>query len=123
MPLLSEAALAHLGKWFEDHLFNDDCTIERQTRVQTPSGGSTLSWTDIATVKGAIVDAGSPQETLLAAQEVGYITKLAMLPRNTDIRGNDRIRVGAVTYTVIDLYEPSTYVVMQRVLVRRSSFL
>jgi hypothetical protein len=121
MPLLSDAQLTALSNWFESKLFIDDCIIGRKQRVSTPSGGSTVTWTDVLTVKCALVDSGAPQQAMIAEQEVGYITKLAMLPRGTDVHGDDRLTIAGILYFVIDLYEPSTYEVVRRVMVRRAS--
>jgi hypothetical protein len=82
-------------------------------------GKQTDSWPVVATKPCAIIDAGLPQEQVVAAQTVGSILKIVMLPRGTDVRGNDQIASGGITYHVIDLYEPSTFEVVRRVLVRQ----
>lgn len=121
MALLSDLDLQGLGGLITELVLTDDGDILRETQTRTPGGGHTSSWDVAHSTKCAIVDAGSPGETMVAAQQSGMITKLALLPRGTDILGTDRLRVNGLTYHVIDLFEPETFEVVRRVLVRRSA--
>jgi hypothetical protein len=123
MPILSDQKMAQFSNWIERNVLKDDGTILRvSTGAQTPSGGRTGAYTPLpGTVKCAILNAGSPGEQAVAAQQVGSVTQLALLPKGTDIRGNDRLQVKGITYHVIEPYGPTTYDVAQRVLVRRAS--
>lgn len=123
MPVLSDAAINRLAGWITEKVLSDVCDILRETRVQTPSGGFTTTYLkhNIDPVPCAVMNGGSPQERLLSGQEVGFIPKTILLPKGTDILGSDRIKVGTITYHVIDLYEPTSYEVVRRVLARRAS--
>ncbi len=54
-------------------------------------------------------------------KEVGFIPKIILLPKGQDVLGSDRIKVGTITYHVIDLFDPTSYEVVRRVLARRTS--
>ena len=98
------------------------CDILRETRVQKPSGGYDITYPPVHTaVPCAVMNAGSPQEQLVSGQEVGFIPKIILLPKGTDVLGSDRIKVGTITYHVIDLFAPESYEVVRRVLARRTS--
>lgn len=122
MPVLSDAAITRLAGWITSEVLSDVCDILRETRVPTASGGSTITYPAIHTgVPCAVMNSGKPQEQLLSGQEVGFIPKIILLPKGTDVLGSDRIKVGAITYHVIDLFEPTSYEVVRRVLARRAS--
>lgn len=122
MPILTESGLDRLSGWILRNVLKDECTVLRNSPTPTSSGGSTPHWTQSGDVrKCAVLDAGSPAEQLVAAQQVGYITKTILFARGEDIKGNDRLQVGPVTYTIIDIFEPSSYNVCTRVLARRAS--
>jgi hypothetical protein len=123
MPVLSDAAINRLASWATKQVLKETCDILRETRVPTASGGFTITYPkhNSDPIPCAVTNAGSPQEQLLSGQEVGFIPKIILLPKGTDVLGSDRIKVGTITYHVIDLFEPTSYEVCRRVLVRRTS--
>jgi len=123
MPQIQTATLTRIANWFTLKMLTDTCDILRLNRVQVPSGGYTETYPKHNTdpVPCLVTSAGVPQELLTAGQEVGFVPKIIVLPAGTDVLGSDRIKVGVLTYHVIDLFEPSTDEVVRRVLARRSS--
>ncbi len=123
MPVLSDTALNRLAGWITEKVLKDTCDILRETRVQKPSGGFDITYPKHNTdpIPCAVMNGGAPREQLIAEQEVGFIPKIILLPKGTDVLGSDRIKVGSITYHVIDLYEPTSYEVVRRVLTRRAS--
>lgn len=122
MPILTESGLDRLSGWILRNVLKDDCQVMRNSPTQSSSGGMVAHWSQAGSVrKCAVLDAGGPSEQFEAAQQVGYITKTILFQRGEDIRGNDRLVVGPVTYSVIDIFEPSSYNVCTRVLARRAS--
>lgn len=122
MALLTESALSRLGSWIERQVLTDTAIIWRNAPTRSGSGGQVDHWTQHeANVPAAVLSGSNPTETVIAGQAVGLMTKTILLPRGTDVLGDDKVQVGSVVYHVIDLYEPSTYEVSRRVLVMRSS--
>jgi hypothetical protein len=122
MPVISQAAIGRLADWVIKQVLIETCDILRETRVPRPSGGFDITYPPkYSAVPCAVMNAGSPQEQLVSGQEVGFIPKIILLPKGTDVLGSDRIKVGTITYHVIDLFEPTSYEVCRRVLVRRTS--
>src|SRR5213080_4526367 len=110
MPVLSDAAINRLAGWITVKVLKDVCDILRPTRVQTASGGFTITYPPVHTaVPCAVMNGGNPREQLLSGQEVGFIPKIILLPKGQDVLGTDRIKVGSITYHVIDLFEPTSY--------------
>ncbi len=123
MPILSDAAINRLAGWITVKVLKDVCDILRETRVPTPSGGFTITYPkhNSDPIPCAVMNGGNPREELLSGQEVGFIPKIILLPKGQDVLGTDHIKVGAITYHVIDLFEPTSYEVVRRVLARRAS--
>lgn len=123
MPILTDTDLQGFSDMAVDLALKDTCDILRERRIQQPSGGSTLSWDPpLATaVPCAIIDMRTPDDQVIGSQRVGEMRKIALLPRLTDCLANDRLRIAGVLYEVIDLFDPSSYEVLRRVLVRRFS--
>ncbi len=117
--LLSEQELAALGDMVERLVLVETCSILHGTRTQDAGGGYTTVWTERASVACALLDGGGPTEAIMAAQPLGTIVKLLLLPRGTVISPAERVRVGgALTYEVIGPYDPTTYETVRRVLVK-----
>lgn len=122
MPILTDSGLQRLSDWIKRNVLKDDCTVLRNSPVQNISGGLTDHWAQTGLKrKCAVLDAGSPAQQMVAAQQVGYITKMLLFERGDDIRGDDQLVIGSLTYTVIDIFEPSSYEVTKRVVARRAS--
>ena len=124
MALLATPTINRLASWMQEDVLTDTCDILRETRVRVPSGGYTITYPkhNIDPVPCAVLNTGVPAEMLTAGQEVGFVPKIILLPKGTDILGSDRIKVnGTITYHVIDLYAPETYEVVRKVLARRGS--
>jgi hypothetical protein len=122
MALLAASTRARLANWAREEILTDTCDILRETRVRVPSGGYIITYPKHNTdpVPCAVIGGGNPQEQLIAGQEVGAIPEHILLPLGTDILGSDRIKVGSITYHVIDSGN-ATYDIVQKVLVRQSS--
>ncbi len=122
MPIVSDSAINRLADWVTKQVLKETCDILRETRVQKPSGGYDITYPPVQRgVPCAVMNGGSPQEQLLSGQEVGFIPKIILLPKGQDVLGSDRIKVGTITYHVIDLFDPTSYEVVRRVLARRTS--
>ncbi len=122
MPVISDTAITRIANWATTKVLKDSCDILRETRVPTSSGGFTITYpTAHAAVPCVVLNTGTPHEQLIAGQEVGFMPKVILLPKGTDVLGSDRIKVGTITYHVIDLFAPESYEVCRRVLVRRAS--
>ncbi len=121
MALIAASTRTRLANWATENILTDTCDILRETRVRVPSGGSIITYPVKYTgVPCAVIGGGNPQEQLIAGQEVGAIPENILLPLGQDILGSDRIKVGSITYHVIDTGN-ATYDVVQKVLVRQSS--
>ncbi len=126
MPIFDEPALQRLGSMVEEQFMTDDCTILREQKVQRPSGGMDTTYIPQTPLsKCALLDAGTParnpQMTFVAGQPGGVIVKLLLLPRRTTVLDTDRFTVKGITYEAIGPFDPTTFEVTRRVLVRRSS--
>jgi hypothetical protein len=122
MAILSDADLERLSDWVVRLLLKDDCVRVRTTRVQKPSGGWTDTPVSLPVVKSAVLDAGSPSD-VVTADQIGssVVVKRVLLPRGTDVLEDDHLTIVGITYRVIGLFDPSTYEVARRVLVRRET--
>ncbi len=119
--LIAASTRARLANWAREEILTDTCDILRETRVRVPSGGSTITYpVKYSGIPCAVIGGGNPQEQPIAGQEVGAIPANILLPLGQDILGSDRIKVGNITYHVIDTGN-ATYDVVQKVLVRQSS--
>jgi hypothetical protein len=123
MPVLSDAALDRLAGWIVKKVLKDTCEILRKTQVQVASGGFNTTYPVVySDIPCAVMGGGSPQESFISGQEVGFIPKMILLPKGQDVLGTDRIRVnGTVVYHVIDPIDPTSYEVVRRVQTRRAS--
>lgn len=121
MVLLTDAAMARLSDWIEDNVLSEDAIILRNHPTQSATGRMVDDWQTQEATKCAVLASGTPAELVVADQVVGRITKMILLPRGTDVAGNDRVQVGSVVYHVVDVYDPSSYEVSRRVLVQRTS--
>jgi hypothetical protein len=121
MAFLSAQDVQALADMVTEVALTDTCDIQRKSQTLTAMREATKNWPVVATVPCALIDAGTPQEQAVAVQQVGSISQIMLLPRLTDVRGNDRLVKGGLTYHIIDLYEPKSFEVVRRVLVRRSS--
>lgn len=122
VAILSDADLTRLSDWVVRLLLKDDCVRLRTTRVQKPSGGWTNTETQLPVVKSAVLDAGSPSD-VVTSDQIGssVIVKRVLLPRGTDVQTDDLLQIAGETYHVIGLFDPSSYEVARRVLVRRET--
>lgn len=120
--IFSTGEMTRLGNWATRHILVDTCLILREARSLSPSGATVSTWpatTGTNRIPCALLDEDNPQEQITAAEQTGVIRKLLLLPLGTDILKIDRVEVGGFVYHVIDLYDPSTYKVVMRVLVKR----
>ena len=75
------------------------CTVSRRTLTSDGMGGQTESWTTATTVCRVAPIAAS--EAVLAGQQRIVASWKVTLPASTDVRGDDRIVVGARSFEVI----------------------
>lgn len=122
MGIISDADLDGFSDLAVELALKDDCDILRAPLTPNPAGGGQTrgAYAVAATVKAALIDAGSsPRRTTIAEQHVGNTPKIILLPRHTDVRPDDRLAMLGEVYEIIDLYEPTTYEVLRRVGVNR----
>jgi hypothetical protein len=120
MPI-TDAKLDKLGAKAARKLCKDDCEILRESGEENESGGRSDERTVAGTFKCALISQGIPQERVVAGQKVGIVPQTLFAPRGTDIRSDDWLRTGGVTYRIIDLYSPESYEVLRKVSVVRVS--
>jgi hypothetical protein len=139
-PILSETDLASLGAMAVSVFLKDTCDILRNpdqavsTAIPDGQGGYTgassstsIGWQATSSgVACAVVEATAQNgaEPLQASQLQSKSSKTLLLPRFTDIRDSDRVRVyhansTIVYYEVISITEPLSYEVVRRVFVER----
>jgi hypothetical protein len=121
MAVFALPTIERLADWLETHLLDESGDILENHPIRSASGGNVPNWVHIATVKCAVLDAGAPQEQVQMAQTVGSITKLLLFKRGTTILGTHRVKIGALTYQIIDVFEPNTVSVLPHALARRTS--
>lgn len=121
MAVFALPTIERLADWMATHLLDESGDILENHRTRTSSGGYVDNWVTIATVKCAVLDAGAPQEQVQMQQVTGSITKLLLFERGATILGTHRVKIGSITYQVIDVFEPNTVSVLPRALARRTS--
>lgn len=128
MAIISDADLQGFSDLAVLLAFKDTCDILRETDgADDGSGGNLPSWPIAYTgIPCLVVDGGrKPAEALLAQRFVGKVMKTISLPRQTDVKGTDRISVtsgnsfNTAIYHIIDVEDPTTYEVLRRVSVWR----
>jgi hypothetical protein len=121
MALLSEEDLASFGELAVELAMKDTCEILRTSTASTDAGGGGTSSEEIAdTVPCALLDTGlSPGEQLTAEQLEAKVYKLVLLPRLTNVRESDTLRIVGQRYHVIAVSDPTSYEVIRRVSVYR----
>nr|BBH90141.1 hypothetical protein KTC_48920 [Thermosporothrix sp. COM3]BBH90206.1 hypothetical protein KTC_49570 [Thermosporothrix sp. COM3]BBH90271.1 hypothetical protein KTC_50220 [Thermosporothrix sp. COM3] len=120
MTIISDEDLQAFSDLATELALKDMCDVLRETRTPDGQGGTEITWTVVATVPCALIDSGqSPQEVVIAERLQGKTLKRLLVPRLTDIRGADRLRINGITYKVIDLYDPTSYEVLRRVAVEQ----
>jgi hypothetical protein len=128
MALFTDTDLQGFSDLAQDLALKDTCDILRETDgADDNSGGNSPTWPAALTgIPCLVVDGGrKPAEQLLAQKLVGKVMKTISLPRQTDVRGTDRISVtsgnsfNTAIYHIIDVEDPTTYEVLRRVSVWR----
>jgi hypothetical protein len=120
MALFTDADLDDFAALAEELAFKDNIEILRNVS-STPngSGGGTGSAQVVATVLGLVRDYSTIDEQVVSQAQKGRVEKVILVPRNTDVRNTDQIRVGTTNYHVIEIGEPVTYDVVRRIFTRR----
>lgn len=110
MAIFSAAELADLAE-LQEESFIATCDIVRDTRASNGAGGFTLT---PVTVGDDVPCRVSPMAMTRAEAITGLQFKdrnpwqIAM-PKATDVRAQDRIVTGGVTYEVLTIWGPGTY--------------
>lgn len=116
MTLIASTDLQVLSDMATTLALVETASILRETDIDDGQGGMTRSWVTQFTSPCAVVDIPfKPAEPVIAEQVVGEVKKMLLFPRRTDVRGNDRVTVGSITYRVIEPLDPTTYEVLRRV--------
>lgn len=122
MTILTDSDLQDLSDMATELALTDTGSILRETLVDDGQGGSSRTWPVVFTSPCAVVDIlFKPLEPLVAEQVAGEEKKMLLFPRQTAIRGNDRVTVKGTTYRVIEPLDPTTYEVLRRVPCVRTS--
>lgn len=113
--MLSTADLAALRAEFNQSL-PDTAQVQRVTRQSDGAGGSTETWTTIATVACRVSPMGNlPVERAIADRLTGVQFWAVTLPAATDITAADRIVSGGRTFEVVGVLAPRTWELARRV--------
>lgn len=101
----------------------DSVAIRRRTVLSDGAGGTTDTWSTLATVAGKL---DPTMDALSAEREV--VSRLGLtspavikLPALTDVTASDRLQVLGVEYEVAYVAAPRTWELTRRVLVERVS--
>lgn len=95
----------------------DTCTVKRNTPASDGQGGSTESWSTVATVACRISPGGlSPQEQVMAARITSALVWVITLPQGTDVTAKDRITAGTRTFEVASPLAPRSWELARRVM-------
>ncbi len=119
MAIFTDADLAGYGQVIQDLVMSDTCDVLRATSTQDTQGGKTgVTWPILSTVPCVLVNVQrAPKELVDDTQLVSAVIKIAMLPRHTDVKTQDRLRIAGVVHRVIAPLDPVTYEVVRRVYV------
>jgi len=111
MAILNDADLQELADLGADLLLKDTCNILRNDPIIDALGGSTDNWVTIAAVPCAMIDLGqkAPQQLVNAQQDTSIGYKAFHAPKGTDIRVDDQIITGEISYNVLAPYGETSY--------------
>lgn len=120
MSIFSDSDLQDFSDLAQDLGMKDSCEVMRSVPTRDDQNGvdpGAWPWPVAHTTVCMVTDGGlSPRTSVQADQTVGLITKLISLPRLTDVLRTDRLRVNSTdVYTIIDLFDPTSYEVIRRV--------
>jgi hypothetical protein len=122
MAIFSDVDLDDFADLAEELALKDSCEILRDDSTDSDGSGGyqNITWPVVATVACLISDAGrQPTEPIIAAKLDGKTFQTIMLPRGTDVRESDRLRInGTTTYHIIDV-STETYEVLKSIFVWR----
>jgi SPP1 family predicted phage head-tail adaptor len=98
----------------------DTCVIERATRTRDSLGGTTATWTTLATVPCAIAPRNlQPSEQVLAGRLGSRTAWTVRLPAGQDVKPADRLSINGLPYEVVDALGPRTIEVLRTVVAVR----
>jgi len=111
MAILDDVDMQDLADLGADLLLKDTCNILRNDPIIDALGGSTDNWVTIATVLCALIDIGqrAPQQLVNAQQDTGIGYKQLYTPKGTDIRVDDQVVTGEISYNVLAPYGETSY--------------
>lgn len=80
-----------------------DVTVFARVRTRTPTGGSTYTWSSIATTKGRLMSMNNEDMEIAQRLQINS-THVCILPYDTPISNEDRIEVGGEAYDVFGVF-------------------
>jgi hypothetical protein len=117
--LLSNAQLNALAKIAESGM-KTSVTIKRRTFAETALESKAPVWTTVGTCDGWLrMLPGDNSQVLGGSANVG-VTHRLFVPRNTDLRSNDKVLINSEEYTVMDTTVENTYKVLLRCALRKA---
>lgn len=123
MPLLTTTDLQAYSDLAVAFFMDDTCNILRKPTTPDGNGGVSNSWSAINAdpIPCAVVDSGGAMQQLLENAQFGKVQKVVILPRETDVKDNDRIQTlsNNLYYKVITANDPQSYEVVRRATVQR----
>lgn len=118
--VLSSARLGRMREVAERTMV-DSCAIRRQVEASDGQGGTTATWSTVATVACRVAPVGrTPAERTVAEQVQADTLWTVTLPAETDVRPSDRIVSDERTYHVVKALH-RTYEIERRVICEKSS--
>jgi hypothetical protein len=111
MAILDDVDMQDFADLGSDLLLKDTCNILRNDPIIDALGGSIDNWVTIASVLCALIDLGQkvPQQLVNAQQDTGIGYKQLYTPKGTDIRVDDQIVTGEISYNVLAPYGETSY--------------
>ena len=116
--LFTDSALSVLSAYFADLACKEDVGILRSARTPDGQQGFREVYSLHETIKCLVIASGTPRFEQIAQQTVARNENLFCFPVGTDVGRTDRLSYKGETYEIIDLLDPSTYTVWQRVLAK-----
>jgi hypothetical protein len=110
MAIFSAAELEDLAD-LQEESFIDSADIVRDSRVSNNAGGHVLTPVPVASAVPCRVSPMSltRAEAITGRKFTDTLPWQISLPKESDVRNQDRLTVGGVTYEVLTIWGPGTY--------------
>ena len=116
--LFSDDLMSQLSAFFGDLGLKDDVDIWRSTRVDDGQKGFRETFSVNETVKCLVISSGIPRLEDVAEQTTSRNENTFCFAPGTDVIRQDRLGWQGDLYEIIDLLDPTTYTVWQRVVAK-----